>query len=47
MSVNGTHDGFPSYEIWIYEEGKDPRLLYGHRETNAMDLRGCCDQKVP
>jgi RHS repeat-associated protein len=46
VSVEGSHDGFPSYEIWVYEEGKDPRMVYGHRETNAMDLRGCCDTTV-
>lgn len=42
----GEHDGFPSYEVWVYEYGKAPRLLYHHRETNVMDLRGCCDIKV-
>lgn len=46
VNVQGSHDGFPSYEIWVYEEGEDPRLVYGHQETNALDLRGCCDQKV-
>jgi RHS repeat-associated protein len=46
VRVSGTHDGFPSYEIWAYQEGKNARLVYGHRETNVLDLRGCCDQKV-
>jgi len=46
VSIAGSHDGFPSYEVWVYEDGKAPRLIYGHRETNALDLRGCCDKEV-
>jgi hypothetical protein len=47
LSVSGTHDGFPSYEIWQYEVGKNAKLLYSHSETNVFDLVGCCDQVVP
>jgi RHS repeat-associated protein len=34
------HEGYPSYEVWIYEEGKQPRRIYYHREQNLRDLRG-------
>jgi len=30
MCLTGTHDGFPAYEIYVYREGKEPKLLYGH-----------------
>jgi RHS repeat-associated protein len=47
VSVSGSHDGFPSLEIWVYRQGQAPQLIYQHRETNVLDLRGCCDVKVP
>lgn len=47
VSVSGSHDGFPSLAIWVYRQGRAPELIYQHRETNVLDLRGCCDVKIP
>ena len=36
VRVSGTHDGYPSYEGWVYEEGKDPRLVHKHESSGNM-----------
>ena len=46
VKVTGTHDGYPSYEIWAYREGKDPELVYQHAEGTVDELGGCCDVQV-
>jgi hypothetical protein len=33
-----SHDAYPSYEIWIYEEGKDPRRLYSYSEGSPRNI---------
>ena len=42
----GSHDGFPSYEIWVYRKGKDPQLLYHHNEGNVFQLTDPLDVGV-
>lgn len=29
-SVEGSHTNFPSLEVWLYEDGEEPRLIYEH-----------------
>jgi len=29
MCVQGSHDGFPAFELWVYREGRPPQLLHG------------------
>lgn len=48
VTVSGSHDGFPSYEVWAYQEGKEPRMIYGHSQSdNPLDLRPPMDVTVP
>jgi hypothetical protein len=28
MSVTGTHSAYPSLEVWVYQDGKQPQLIY-------------------
>jgi hypothetical protein len=47
--TGGSHDGFPSYELWEYQQGAAPKLLYDFNQgssVNALKLFGCCDTKV-
>jgi len=49
-TAGGAHDGFPSYEIWVYKPGTDPSLLYDHNQgsrINFLKLFGSSDTKVP
>ena len=37
------HNGFPSYELWSYQKGADPRLVYSYDQggpLNALRLFG-------
>jgi RHS repeat-associated protein len=47
VDISGTHDGFPSYEVWAYRDGQKPELVYKHDEGHVLQLGGCCDVKVP
>ena len=48
VAVLGTHDGYPSYEVWVHELGKDPRLAYKHESSGNMgDLAPPEEVKVP
>lgn len=47
VRVGGTHDGFPSIELWAYRLGQAPERVYGHEEGSVLKLGGCCDKKVP
>ena len=29
MCVQGSHDGFPAFELWVYREGRPPERLHG------------------
>ncbi|MGH7718859.1 MAG: DUF3238 domain-containing protein, partial [Gemmatimonadaceae bacterium] len=49
-TAGGSHDGFPSYEVWSYQQGADPKLIYFHDQGsnwNAFRLFGNGDTKVP
>ncbi len=49
-TAGGSHDGFPSYELWSYSNGQDPKLVYSFDQGskwNALRLFGCCDTKMP
>ena len=45
-TTGGTHDGFPSYEIWIYPREGTPMRIYYHREGNFFELLGSGDVDV-
>jgi hypothetical protein len=48
VSLNGgAHDGFPSFEIWVYRDGTAPERLYYHKEGHIGQLAGSKDTKVP
>jgi RHS repeat-associated protein len=39
--VGGKHDGFPSYELWVYPQaGGDPRRKYYHEQGSPTELVG-------
>ncbi|MFN2398534.1 MAG: RHS repeat-associated core domain-containing protein [Gemmatimonadaceae bacterium] len=49
-TAGGSHDGFPSYEVWAYQGRSDPRLVYSHDQGsnwNFVRLFGNSDTKVP
>ena len=46
VQVTGSHDGFPSYEIWAYRDGREPELVYSHNEGHVGELAGSRDVKV-
>jgi RHS repeat-associated protein len=44
--TGGQHDGFPSYEIWVYPQGgDDAKRIYYHSEGNFFELVGGGDVK--
>jgi hypothetical protein len=46
VSVFGSHDGYPSYEVWVYRDGQDPKLVYKHQEGHVGQLAGSRDVKI-
>ena len=40
LKVTGTHTAFPSLEVWRYEDGKTPQLLYHHDASGSGFVRG-------
>lgn len=47
-TAGGSHDGFPSFELWSYPEyGGSPTLVYHRAETTPSDLYGCCGVAIP
>ncbi len=39
LKVTGTHTAFPALEVWRYEDGKSPQLLY-HHDASGMGFVG-------
>jgi hypothetical protein len=46
VSVTGSHDGFPSYDVWVYPEQGEPYRAYGHTEGSFFSLGGKKDKVV-
>lgn len=44
--VGGSHDGYPSYEVWAYYPDADPELRYKYFEKNYWLLAPPKDVKV-
>jgi RHS repeat-associated protein len=44
--TGGTHDGFPSYEVWVYREGKKPQMVYGYNQGYIWELAGDSDVRI-
>lgn len=40
LKVTGTHTDFPSLEVWRYDNGKTPQLLYHHDASDKSFLGG-------
>jgi RHS repeat-associated protein len=47
VNVSGSHDGFPSYDVWMYPTTGNARLIYTHKERKFTDLGGEMDKVVP
>jgi RHS repeat-associated protein len=43
LSVSGTHTAFPSIEVWLYEDGKDPALVYSYDAPADSTAEGVAD----
>ena len=46
-TAGGTHDGYPSYEVWAYPAGGGANLVYYYREGQIGQLYGRGDVTVP
>lgn len=49
-TAGGAHDGFPSYEVWVYPSGGEPSRAYYHDPGNFLNflrLFGNSDTRVP
>jgi hypothetical protein len=46
VSVSGSHDGYPSYEVWAYRDSQEPELVYKYEEGSVLELRGSGDVKI-
>lgn len=43
LSVEGSHTAFPSLEVWVYQDGKEPQLLYIYNAPAENFLEGNID----
>jgi hypothetical protein len=39
VKVTGTHSGYPALEVWKYQDGQSPQLLYNY-DPPAKDFVG-------
>jgi RHS repeat-associated protein len=37
--AGGSHDGFPSDEVWVYKDGQQPQNIYYHDQGNRTNIR--------
>jgi hypothetical protein len=37
--AGGSHDGFPSYEVWVYKDGQQTENIYYHDQGNRINIR--------
>lgn len=43
LTVSGSHTAFPSLEVWVYEDRKEPQLIYAHEATADSFVEGVKD----
>ena len=46
LRVTGTHTAFPSLEVWQYDDGEAPRLIYQYNAPAQTFLQGLRDINI-